>query len=100
VSAAGYIIPRLAAVGQVPNDKIKFCRTCKARGHPHEAISFRKINDGRLKGDGDEYEFSTYQILNYSNDEPHEHRPYKKDVNLRVTTGEELEDGYSFGVAS
>jgi hypothetical protein len=75
--SADFIIPRIAAVGQVPNEKIKFCRTCKARGYPHEAISFRKIDYGRLKGEN-EREFTTYQILNYSNDEPHEHRPYRK----------------------
>ncbi len=63
----------LAAAGDLPNEKVNFCRKCKANGYPHEAISFRTIGDGRLKTDGSR-EFKTFQIVNYDNDSPHEHR--------------------------
>jgi len=72
----------IGAVGQTPNDQVKFCRICKARGWPHEAISFRKINGGRLKGE-DQREFTTYQILNYADDSPHECRPPRNTSNER-----------------
>lgn len=62
-----------AATGDLPNEKVNFCRKCKANGYPHEAISFRMIGDGRLKTDGS-CEFKTFQIVNYANDSPHEHR--------------------------
>ncbi len=67
------IAVKSAAAGDLPNEKVNFCRKCKANGYPHEAISFRTIGDGRLKTDGSR-EFKTFQIVNYDNDSPHEHR--------------------------
>lgn len=48
-----------AASGDLPNDKVPNCYTCKKHGHPHEAITFEKVN-GRLRNDGTKSILSLY----------------------------------------
>jgi hypothetical protein len=62
-----------AAAGDTSNERLKVCYICKANGFPHEAIEFRKINNGRIRNDGS-FEYQKYEVLNYFTGRKHEHR--------------------------
>jgi hypothetical protein len=53
----------VAAAGDLPNDKVPNCHTCKKHGHPHEAVTFEKVN-GRLRNDGT-YETAYWKLRDY-----------------------------------
>ena len=64
---------RVAAVGELPNDKVKTCNVCRDRGYPHEPIKIEK-EYGRVLSNGTN-EVKAYRLINYYNDTPHEHKP-------------------------
>jgi hypothetical protein len=78
VEAAEGFVLRGAAAGDLPNERVKVCYTCRNRGHPHEAIILEKI-DGRLLTNGT-YEAVGWRLRNYFDSRLHQHKPRKEIV--------------------
>jgi hypothetical protein len=65
------------ASGDLHNDEVRFCYTCRNRGWPHEAIEFEKIN-GRLRNDGS-YEALGWRLRNYFDGREHQHKQRRSE---------------------
>jgi len=65
-----------AAAGDLANEKVPNCHTCKKHGHPHEALSFEKVN-GRLYNDGT-YKAAYWKLRDYFTGRPHQHKQQRR----------------------
>ncbi|MGB8033879.1 MAG: hypothetical protein WCF03_08670 [Nitrososphaeraceae archaeon] len=74
-SEDGFIL-YTAAAGDLPNEKVPNCHTCKKQGHPHEAVTFEKVN-GRLCNDGT-YEAAYWKLRDYFTGRPHQHKQQRR----------------------
>lgn len=67
------IKPRVAKVGDLPNDKIKTCDICSSRGFPHEPITFSPVYGSRVLSNG-QREVLGHGLIDYYTDKPHQHK--------------------------
>jgi len=68
-----------AAVGDLPNEKIKFCYICKNNGWPHEAITFERVL-GKELSDGHN-ETTGWIVRDYFSGQVHSHRSGNRQIN-------------------
>jgi hypothetical protein len=67
---------RIAAAGDVANDKIKSCNVCSTNGWPHESIQFQKV-PGRVLADGTN-EVKGWRVRDYFTGRAHTHKSKNK----------------------
>ena len=73
-----------AAVGDLPNEKVKRCNICASNGFEHEAILLESIK-GRVLSD-DTNSIKGYRVLNYADNSQHEHKNLWKDLAPKLWT--------------
>jgi hypothetical protein len=67
---------RIAAAGDLANDKVPHCYTCQKRGYPHEAITIEEVK-GRPLSDGIN-EVLGYKIKDYFTGSLHQHKQQQR----------------------
>jgi hypothetical protein len=67
-----YLAAADAAAGDLDNEKVRFCYTCKNKGYPHEAITLEKVN-GRVLSDG-KNEVVEWKLKDYFTGRHHQHK--------------------------